>query len=174
MQRLNVKGISGSGKSTFARELAARLGLPYLELDAVHHQPGWTELGADELQAEVREFMRSAPDGWVIDGNYESKLGSVVLGSADTVLWLDPPLHVALRRLWRRTRHRIGDRVELWGGNVETWRNALWGWDGLFAWTLRAWFRHRREWPARFASHDGLAVIRFRSDEEARVWLERL
>jgi adenylate kinase family enzyme len=32
-----VVGTSGSGKSTLARELAATLGVPYLELDAVHH-----------------------------------------------------------------------------------------------------------------------------------------
>jgi adenylate kinase family enzyme len=173
VRKINVKGISGSGKSTFGRELAARLALPYVELDPLHHGPGWSEATAAELQAKVREFMSSAPGGWVIDGNYESKLGSLVLGSADTVVWLDPPLRVALRRLWRRTRDRIRNRVELWSGNTESWRNALWGSDALFAWTLRAWFRHRREWPRRFASYDGLTVIRLRSDAEARAWLEQ-
>src|SRR5919109_2558261 len=68
--RVNVKGISGSGKTTFGRELAARLGVPYLELDAVHHiGPNWTEATAEELQASVREFIAGTPDGWVIDGN---------------------------------------------------------------------------------------------------------
>src|SRR5207247_4580735 len=37
--RVNVKGISGSGKTTFSRELAERLSVPYLELDAIHHGP---------------------------------------------------------------------------------------------------------------------------------------
>jgi adenylate kinase family enzyme len=173
VRRVNVKGMSGSGKSTFGPELAARLGLPYAELDALHHGPNWTEATAEELQAKVREFMSAAPDGWVIDGNYEGKLGSLVLGSADTVVWLDPPLRVALRRLWRRTHDRIRNRVELWSGNTESWRNALAGWNALFPWALRAWFRHRREWPRRFASYDGLTVIRLRSEAEAREWLER-
>ena len=31
--------VSGSGKLTLARELAARLGAPYAELDAISHQP---------------------------------------------------------------------------------------------------------------------------------------
>ena len=163
--RVNVKGISGSGKSTFSRELAERLGVPYLELDAIHHGPNWTEASAEELQARVREFMANAPDGWVIDGNYESKLGDLVLDAADAIVWLDLPLRLALRRLWRRTLTRI------WSGNRESWRGGFWGRDSLFAWTLRSWVRHRRRWPRKFAGDP--RVVRLRSVEEARRWLER-
>jgi adenylate kinase family enzyme len=169
--RVNVKGISGSGKSTFARELAGRLGVPYLEIDAVHHGPNWTEASAEELQARVREFMAATPDGWVIDGNYESKLGELVLASADQIVWLDPPLRVALRRLWRRTLQRIRGEVELWGGNRESWRGAFWGRESLFAWTLRSWLRHRRQWPRKFAGDP--RVVRLRSGDETRRWLEQ-
>jgi len=168
--RVNVKGISGSGKSTFSRELAERLGVPYLEIDAIHHGPNWTEASAEELQARVREFMASARDGWVIDGNYESKLGDLVLGAADEIVWLDPPLRVALRRLWRRTVTRIRGQVELWGGNRESWRTALWGRDALFWWMVKGHFRHRRQWPRRFAGDP--RVVRLRSVEEARRWLD--
>jgi adenylate kinase family enzyme len=169
--RVNVKGISGSGKSTFSRVLAERLSIPYLEIDAVHHGPNWTEANAEELQARVREFMASAPDGWVIDGNYESKLGKLVLEAADRIVWLDLPLQVSLRRLWRRTLTRIRDDVELWSGNRESWRGGFWGRDSLFAWTLRSWVRHRREWPRKFAGDP--RVVRLRSAEEARRWLEQ-
>jgi adenylate kinase family enzyme len=169
--RVNVKGISGSGKSTFSRELAERLGVPYLEIDEIHHGPNWTEAGAEELQARVREFMARALDGWVIDGNYESKLGDLVLGAADKIVWLDPPLRVALRRLWRRTLQRIRDQVELWSGNRETWRGGFWGRDSLFVWTLRSWFRHRRQWPRKFG--DDPRLVRLRSVDETRRWLEQ-
>jgi adenylate kinase family enzyme len=168
--RVNVKGISCSGKSTFSRELAERLRVPYLELDAVHHGPNWTEASAEELQARVGEFMASAHEGWVIDGNYEPKLGNLVLGAADRIVWLDPPLRVALRRLWRRTSTRIRDRVELWNGNQESWRGGFLGWNSLFVWTLRSWIRHRREWPREFAGD--ARVIRLRSVGEARRWLD--
>jgi adenylate kinase family enzyme len=169
--RVNVKGISGSGKTTFSRELAERLGVPYLELDAIHHGPNWTEASADELQARVCEFIAGASDGWVIDGNYESKLGGLVLEAADEIVWLDPPLRVALRRLWRRTVTRIRDDVELWSGNRESWRGGFWGPDSLFAWTLRSWARHRRQWPRKFAGDQ--RVVRLRSADEARRWLDR-
>ena len=171
MQRINVKGSSGAGKTTFAQELALRLGLPCAELDALHHGPNWTEATADELQTRVRTFIESAPEGWVIDGNYERKLGSLVLDAADTIVWLDPPLRTLLRRLWRRTSWRIRNDVELWNGNREDWRNALLGWESLFAWTVRTFFRHRREWPRIFAGDP--RFVRLRSAAEARAWLER-
>jgi adenylate kinase family enzyme len=170
VRRIAVKGASGSGKTTFAAELARRLGVPHLELDAVHHGPNWSEPTAEEFRGRVREAMDAAPHGWVIDGNYERKLDRLVTDAADVVVWLDLPLQLLLRRLWRRTAHRIRHEVELWSGNRETWRTALWGRESLFIWTIRAFFRHRREWPRRFASHPGF--VRLRTPEEARRWLE--
>ena len=171
MKRVNVKGTSGSGKSTFSRELAERLGVPYVELDALHHGPNWNEATAEELRARVREAMEAAPDGWVIDGNYEDKLGDTVLGAADTIVWLDLPLRLKLGRLWRRTSDRIRNDVELWSGNKENWRNAVAGPDSLFVWMLRTHVQHRREWPRRFAGDP--RFVRLRSDADARAWLER-
>ena len=169
--RVNIKGISGSGKTTFGRELAERLGVPYVELDALHHRPNWTEASGEEFRALVREQMAGSPDGWVIDGNYETKLGGLVIDAADQIVWLDPPLQVALRRMCRRTVSRIRNDVELWSGNRENWRNAFIGWDSLFVWTVRAFFRHRRQWPRKFAGDPRL--VRLRSAEEARRWLDR-
>ena len=65
------------------------------------HGPGWTETPDDELRAAIEAFMGGG--GWVIDSDYRRKLGTLVLERADTVVWLDLPLHVCLRRLWRRT-----------------------------------------------------------------------
>ncbi|HEY6053697.1 MAG TPA: AAA family ATPase, partial [Gaiellaceae bacterium] len=95
MRRVSVAGISGSGKSTVARALAERLGVPYVELDALNHGPSWTEATPEELRARVEAAFAAAPDGWVADGNYESKLGDLVVSRADTFVWLDPPLPLA-------------------------------------------------------------------------------
>jgi hypothetical protein len=77
---------------------------------------------------------------------------------------------VKLRRLWRRTSHRIRNDVELWNGNRETWRNAVWGRESLFGWMLRTHVTQRREWPKRFAGDP--RIVRLRSDAEARSWLD--
>lgn len=170
MKRVNVKGTSGTGKSTFAAELSRRLVLPYVELDALHHGPNWSEPTDEEFQARVREAMDAAPGGWVIDGNYEPKLGDLVVAEADTIVWLDLPFRVKARRLLRRTNERIRDDIELWNGNKETWRGVLWGRDALFWWMVRGHVRQRREWPQRFAGDPRL--VRLRSADEARAWLE--
>ena len=170
MRRVNIKGTSGSGKTTFAQELARRLGVPYVELDALHHGPNWSEPTDEEFRARVREAMDAAPRGWVIDGNYESKLGDTVIGEAETIVWLDLPLRLKLGRLWRRTSDRIRDDVELWNGNKENWRNAFWGRESLFAWMLRTHVSQRREWPRRYGADP--RFVRLRSDAEARAWLE--
>jgi adenylate kinase family enzyme len=171
VRRVNVKGTSGSGKTTFAQELARRLDLPYIELDALHWRvPGWIEPTDEEFRASVREALDARPDGWVVDGNYDSKLGDLVLGQADTIVWLDLPLRVKLRRLWRRTIVRIRDQVELWNSNRETWRDAFFSRESLFRWMLKTHVRHKREWPARFAGDP--RFVRLRSVEEARRWLD--
>ena len=78
-------GGSCVGKTTVSRRLAATLGVPHFELDALHHDAGWQEAPAEVLQARVRAALDAAPEGWVVDGNYGSKLGSLVLERADTV-----------------------------------------------------------------------------------------
>ncbi len=169
-RRIDVRGDPGAGKSTAAAELADRLGLTYIELDALHHGPNWSVPEAAVFQAKVRAAMVAAPDGWVIDGNYDSKLHEMVVNAADTIVWLDLPLGVKLRRIWRRTHHRIRNDVELWNGNRETWRGVFLARDSLFIWTLRSHVRHRRQWPARFSGDP--RVVRLRSATEVRRWLD--
>ena len=113
-------GSSCSGKTTLAGELARRLGVPHVELDALHHGPNWQEASAVELRAKV-EAALAGQDGWVTDGNYLGKLGTRLVDQADTIVWLDLPLATSLGRMWRRTTSRIRDGTELWAtGNRET------------------------------------------------------
>ena len=169
MRRISVKGTSGSGKSTLAPELARRLGLTYVELDALHHGPNWSEPTDEEFRGRVREAMNGATEGWVIDGNYDSKLGDLVVDEADVIVWLDLPLSVKWTRVWRRSMHRVRNEVELWNGNRETWTGVLASRDSVLLWLLRAHVRHRRDWPGRFEGDPRL--VRLRSEDEVRRWL---
>ncbi|MCG8379852.1 MAG: (d)CMP kinase, partial [Proteobacteria bacterium] len=67
-RRINVVGSSGSGKSTVAKKLAARINAPYVELDALNWKPNWTESTDDELFPDLESAL--AGDAWVLDGNY--------------------------------------------------------------------------------------------------------
>jgi adenylate kinase family enzyme len=57
-----VTSASGSGATTVGRKLAARLGIPFHELDALYWKPGWVESTADELRAAVEPIV--ATDAW--------------------------------------------------------------------------------------------------------------
>lgn len=140
-----IASASGNGKTTLGRALAKRLGVRFVELDALVHGPSWTETPDDELRARLEPIL--AEDGWVIDGNYTSKIGTLVLDAADTIVWLDLPTHVWLWRLLRRTRHRVSGREQLWNGNKETWLTALWGRESLFGYALSQQPKRRREVP---------------------------
>ena len=163
-RKIAVIGSCCSGKTTFAGRLAHRLGVPHIELDALHHGPNWQEATAEELRAKVDDAL-AGHDGWVTDGNYMGKLGTSLIDRADTIVWLDLPLRTLLPRIWRRSRGRMRDRVELWNpGNYETWR-GLWI---LSSYTVRTHHRRRRYWPPWFEGKD---VVRLRSSAEAGAWL---
>ena len=138
VQRVSVVGNSGSGKSTMARQLAAALGVPHLELDSVFHQPGWEPLPAGEFRRVVEGAV--AGDGWVMDGNY-SAVRPIVWARADTVVWLDLPRRTVMRQVVWRTLGRAVTRQELWNGNRESLRNFL-TWapeESIISW---AWHNH--------------------------------
>jgi adenylate kinase family enzyme len=166
-RRILVKGGSGAGKSTLGAELSRRLDVPYVELDALHHGPNWSAASASELQQRV---LAATDDqrGWVVDGNYDSKLGTPLIERADLIVWLDLPLPTKLARLTRRTARRWLRNEELWNGNRETLKAAFWGREALFPWAVRCHFRDRRDWPARLA---GRPLVRLRSVDEVSAWL---
>jgi adenylate kinase family enzyme len=162
-----IASASGNGKTTLGRELAARLGVPFFELDALVHGPDWTETPDDELRAMVEPIVRS--DGWVIDGTYRRKLGMLVLDAADTIVWLDLPMRVWMVRLLRRTVRRVTGRERLWNDNRETLWSAFGGRESLFGYAIEMHVRRRRLWPAELADYP---VVRLRSAGDVRRWLD--
>jgi shikimate kinase len=162
-----IASASGNGKTTLGRALASRLRAPFVELDALVHGPGWTEISDAGLRAALEPVL--ARGAWVIDGSYQHKLGDLVLRDAELVVWLDLPVRVWMPRLVRRTAGRIIRRQELWNGNRERLRGALWGRESLFGYALTMHLRKRREWPLELA---GYPVVRLRTTREVRRFLE--
>lgn len=136
--RVSVIGTSGSGKTTFAATLAARLGVRHIDLDAINWQAGWRDLNTDdpdEFRRRVAEAV--ADDGWACCGNY-SRVRDLVLARATHVVWLDYPRALVMARVLRRSFHRAWTGDELWPGtgNRETFARWLdaehpirWAWD---------------------------------------------
>jgi adenylate kinase family enzyme len=103
--------------------LAQLIEAPFVELDSLQHQAGWTPMPPDEFRARVGEV--AAGERWVLDGNYSTVREDVVWPRADTVVWLDLPKRVVMGQILRRTAGRVLTRRELWNGNRENLRSAL-------------------------------------------------
>lgn len=175
-RRISVVGNSGSGKSTLARAAAAELGVPYVELDAIHHQPGWQPIEPAAFRRRVETLTEG--DGWVVDGNYRDLLRGLVWSRADIVVWLDLPRRTVMRQVVGRTLRRVVRREVLWNGNREPWSN-LYTWDPetsilCWTWTQHEMYRKRYEAAIIDPANAHLRFVRLRSHAEGDAWLAGL
>lgn len=99
MERVIVIGNSGAGKSTFARALRDRTGLPLVYLDMLWHRPDRTTVTREVFDAQLAQCLEKPR--WIIDGGYARTL-ELRLKACDTVFFLDYPLEVCLEGVERR------------------------------------------------------------------------
>jgi len=176
MRRVSVVGNAGAGKSRFAQRLAAELGAPWVELDAIHHLPNWEPIDPGTFYAIVDKIASS--EAWVIDGNY----GSVVVEGpvwryADTVVWLDLPRRTVMRQVTVRSLRRVVRRERLWNNNQESVRNLL-AWDPhlsiiRWAWTQHGKYQHRFGSAMASAEPRRLKFVRLTSRHDVEAFLAR-
>lgn len=128
IRRIIVRGTSGAGKTTLARELSERLDLKYVEMDALHHLPNWQERPTDQLQGLIDDVVQE--ENWVIDGNYASVLDKHI-EKADLIIWLDYSFPVVFWRVFKRTLIRSLKHEVLWAGNRESLVKAFFTKDSI-------------------------------------------
>ncbi len=174
-RRLVVVGVTSAGKSTLAEQIAQKLGLDFIELDALHWEPNWVEAPDEVFRARVDAATR-AP-GWCVAGNY-SVVRDLVWRRAEAIIWLDYPLRTVFWRLTRRTFRRWWTRELLWGTNRETlWTHfKLWSEESLFHWLFKTYWRRKREIPLLLSlpEHTHLQVIHLKTPKDTEAWLASL
>jgi adenylate kinase family enzyme len=168
--RILVYGVTGSGKTTLAAQIAERTGLPWHSVDDLTWEPGWVEVPLAEQRARIAAIC--AGQRWILDSAYGKWL-EIPLARLQLIVALDYPRWVSLGWLVRRTVRRAVDRNPVCNGNTESFRQAFSG-DSIIVWHFKSFARKRariRKWAA---DPDGPKVVRFTRPRDTQRWLGTL
>jgi adenylate kinase family enzyme len=151
------------------------MGVPFIELDGLFHRAGWTEPPVEEFRARVSAELEG--DGWVVDGNYEA-VQEGIWERADTVIWLDLPRPVIMRRVILRTLRRAVTRETLWNGNREPLTNfSRWSpEENIIRWAWTRYPEYRRRYGRAMVmagQHPNITWVRLTSDLEVERFVRR-
>lgn len=164
MRRVAIIGSGGAGKSTLARTLGEILGLPVIHLDKEYWKPGWIEPPKDEWQRTVEALVKR--EEWIIDGNFGGTM-EIRLAAADTVIFLDFPSTICLRRvIKRRLMHWNTTRSDMGEGCKEKIDLEFLGWVWNFRKTTKP------EIEKRLLKVDkSVRIVRLRTPGETKAFL---
>ena len=86
MERVIIIGCGGAGKSTLARKMGEKTGLPVVHLDKLFWKPGWVERTPEEFDPLMEAEL--AKETWIMDGNFNRTMPQRVQ-RCDTIIYLD-------------------------------------------------------------------------------------
>jgi adenylate kinase family enzyme len=169
-RRILVYGVTGSGKSTAAKRIARRTGLPLTLADELTWQPGWVPVD----EGRQRELFTAvvARDRWVLDTAYAAWL-DIVLPRVDLIVALDYPRWFSLQRLVRRTVMRSIDKRPICNGNTQSLR-GLYAPDSIVRWHFRTFAEKRRMMRHWAEGSDGPPVVMVRKAKDLDDWISRI
>lgn len=174
--RIVVIGATGSGKTTFARAVAARGGHRFCDLDDLHWLPAWQARDKESFRQLAAEA--AAGERWVICGNY-SVVRPVVWPRAAAIIWLDYPFYLVFWRLLTRSLRRLWDKNTICNGNTESLRLFL-SKDSIMIWLFKSYWKHRRQYGEIFSGGGDAGLcphgvyIRLKSPAAAMHFLQGL
>ena len=176
MKFINIIGTTGSGKSTFARKLAQKQQLQYIELDNLLWLDDWQESADDAFFFKLKSNMEAAATGWVIDNLYTRSI-EMIWSQVDTVIWLDYSFSLNLYRLTKRTLSRVLSQKPLWenSNNRENWKMML-SRKSIFIWMIQKYPKNRQKYQAMM--HDPqyahLQFVHLASPKQAKLFLKQI
>ncbi len=144
MKKINIIGTSGSGKSTFAKRLAKRLELPYIEIDAIFWGKNWYWPPDEAFFTRLEKTLDR--EAWVLDGNY-TRTTAIKWEAVDTVIWIDFSFPRTLYQVISRSIRNLITKKELWPGtgNRQTIQRFF-SKDSIVLSTIKVYHKNRRKY----------------------------
>ena len=172
--KINVVGTSGSGKTTFGKQLAEILNIPLIEMDAIYWGPDWSGAFDQELFSRLNTALEA--ENWVLDGNY-SRTEDIKWKQVEDVIWLDFSFPRTVYQAISRAIPRLVSQEELWPGtgNRESLRMLL-SRDSIVLWTIQTYGRRKKKYLSMMKAdeYSHLRFHRVRSPQEADQLLQDL
>lgn len=164
MKKILVIGCSGVGKSTIAKRISDKTGLPYTPTDPFYWEPNWKHAKTQSVVERVGFVTQQ--DAWILDGNFDSER-DFVWPLADIIIWLDYPLQQVALQILKRNLGLWFSQKPTWSGNRMNWKRA---WSGIRH-SIKSHKSKRRNYPKHLNSFPHL---RFCSPNETAKWLVSL
>ena len=169
MKRVLIIGNAGAGKTTFARKLAEKTGLPLVHLDQIYWCGTWEHLSREEFDAALQTELER-PE-WILDGNF-NRTFAYRLNYCDTVFFFDLPTLTCLAGITKRLITHYGrSRADMGGTCVERFDAQKWS---LYRNVISFNKQHRREYYELLAAAGHARSIVFRSRRQAARFLQSM
>ncbi len=102
-KRIHIVGSVGSGKTTLAREISSKLGIPYYELDNVvwiRDESGDIRRTDQERETCLNSIIQS--ESWITEGVHTADWASPCFHRADLIVFLDTKYSIRVYRIGKR------------------------------------------------------------------------
>ena len=167
--KINVVGISGSGKSTFAKKIADKICHPYIELDSIYWGSDWKPNPNFLIDLDSSLSTNSS---YVLDGNYASS-DYLKWKDIDLVIWLDYSFSLSFYRCLTRTIKRLVSKETLWGTNKENISNIL-SKNSILYFMVTHYHKNKKKFENDMEIHSNIKFIRFKTPKEAEAFLQTI
>ena len=166
MERILIIGCGGAGKSTLARRLGEKLGLPVIHLDKLFWKPGWVESTREEIDEKINRELQKTQ--WIIDGNYNRTIPERIK-YCDTVIYLDFSRWACLGGVCKRVLTTYGKvRPDMGEGCPERFDLDFLKW----IWNFNK--KHRERYYAILNDTEGIQTIVLKNRRMVKRFLQSL